>query len=74
MNETPHAERPWKWGHGHLFRWYRHWHYEFLVNGWWCIVGFTWRNEYGRRGPCLYISPDATPTHPKARGLGARRD
>lgn len=55
-----------------FYPWFRHWHVEVRVMGWWFIVGFNARRDLtGRRlMPCLYASPDATPSHERAIGLG----
>ena len=59
----------------HLFRWYRHWQLD--APTWpvgWLSLGFKSERRSGTRfgpwRPVAYWSPDATPLHPQARGIG----
>lgn len=62
-----------------FFRWWRHWQIDIaLGRRRWFSIGVNWRprfkDEWAWPRLIAYYSPDATPVHPKARGLGARRD
>lgn len=50
----------------YLFRWHRHWQLDMPCASGWLSLGLSWR--YGVR-PIAYWSPDATPVHPRAKGL-----
>lgn len=51
----------------HLFRWYRRTQLDIQWGGGWLSVGLD-RHQFPWR-PIAYWSPDATPVHPRARGL-----
>lgn len=53
----------------YLFRWYRHTQFDIKIRNGWLSLGLD-RTRPGWR-LIAYTSPDATPVHPKARGLGA---
>lgn len=52
----------------YLFRWWRHTQLDVRLRSRYLSLGLDWR-----RAPRLiaYVSPDATPCHALARGLGA---
>lgn len=50
----------------HLFRWWKHTQIDIECRGGFLSLGLVRR---GMWKPVAYWSPDATPTHPKARGI-----
>lgn len=52
----------------YLFRWYRHTQFDIQTRNGWLSLGLDRRDGWRL---IAYTSPDATPMHPKARGLGA---
>lgn len=51
-----------------LFRWHRHWQLDIRLQRGFLCLGTNWRDRYQL---IAYWSPDATPMHRLARGLGA---
>jgi len=50
-----------------LFRWWKRWQLDIAFRRGYLSLGVDWRD---RLQPVAYWSPDATPAHPQARGVG----
>lgn len=51
----------------HLFRWWKRTQLDLPCHGGWLSLGLDRRDWWK---PIAYWSPDATPAHPEAKGIG----